>query len=274
MPYSRSRYLAWVLRIDVVLVVTTLLVAGIGVVMVYAATRDKLAIAGFDPRYFLKRQMVFVVLGVAAMVVLLLLDYRWLEHAGLVLYGGLILALLAMFSPLASHALGATRWISIGSFQLQPSAFGSLVLIVLVASYCSRRSEGLAGRDVIVLLLLAAVPILLVAKQPDLGSALVMTVVLLPMLAVAGLPIRYLVLLVLGGILVAFLAVGLAAVAVRAAVVAAARVAVAFAAVAFAAVRGAVALRVAVVLADADVVPVAAARRSAACATRRSGEVG
>jgi rod shape determining protein RodA len=181
-----------VLRIDVTLLLTTVLAACTGVVLVYSATRSKLV----DPHYFLTRQAGFVVAGVLVMAVMAALDYHWLEHASAVLYVGINLALLAMFSGIGSSALGATRWIQVGPVQIQPSAFGTLVLIVTVATFCSRRPQGLNLRDLIKVLVLSAVPILLVLKQPDLGSAIVMSVVLLVMLIVAGIPNRYLVLLV------------------------------------------------------------------------------
>jgi rod shape determining protein RodA len=183
------------LRVDVVLGLSTLIVAAIGVVLVYSATRSKLALAGINSHYFLTRQAAFVVVGVVVMVVLAALDYRWLEHASAVLYVGMILALLAMFA-IGHRALGATRWIQLGPLQVQPSAFAALVLIVTVATFCARRPEGLGLGDVLKVLGLASVPIILVVKQPDLGSGIVMWVVLLVMLVVAGTPNRYLLLLV------------------------------------------------------------------------------
>ncbi len=75
-----------------------------------------------------------------------------------------------------------------------------LALIVAVATYCSRRSEGLAWADVVRLMVMAGIPILLVLVQPDLGTAIIMTIVLLVMLAVAGLPTRILVMLLVGAV--------------------------------------------------------------------------
>ena len=95
--------------------------------------------------------------------------------------------------------MGATRWIQLGGVQIQPSAFATLVLIVTVATFCARRPEGLGRDDLFKVLALAAVPILLVVKQPDLGSGIVMSVVLLVMLVIAGIPNRYLVLLLAAG---------------------------------------------------------------------------
>jgi len=192
-PYS-GRLLAF--KADVLLVFTTLVVACIGVVMVYSATRSKLVHAGLSSHYYLDRQAAYVVVGVAAMIVLASLDCRWLEHASVILYVGLVLALLAMFTPIGSHQLGATRWLQLGPVQIQPSAFGTLVMIVIVATFCARRPEGLNHRDLLKVLGLVAVPILLVVRQPDLGSGIVMSVVLLVMLVVAGIPNRYLLLLV------------------------------------------------------------------------------
>jgi rod shape determining protein RodA len=203
---SAGRLLA--LRIDLALILTTFVVAGLGVVLVYSATRDKLAQAGINSHYFLTRQGAYVVVGAIAMVVLATLDYRWLEHASAVLYVGMVLALLAMF-VVGSRALGATRWLQLGPIQVQPSAFATLVLIITVATFCARRPEGLERGDLLKVLALAALPIILVVKQPDLGSGIVMSVVLLVMLVVAGIPNRYLVLLVLLAAAGAFLVVHL-----------------------------------------------------------------
>jgi rod shape determining protein RodA len=181
-------------RVDMVLAVTTVLVACLGVVMVYTATRVTLASEGLDPRYYLKRQALFVVLGLLAMGIFAWIDYRRLESVAMLLYGLTILALLGVF-VVGSHALGSQRWYSLGPLQLQPSEFAVLAVILAVATYCSRRSEGLAWRDVGRVLLLAAVPIVLVLAQPDLGTAIIMAIVLLVMLAVAGLPLRILVIL-------------------------------------------------------------------------------
>ena len=190
---------ALTMRLDLVLVFTTLAVAVLGVVFVYSATRTQLVLAGVSPHYYLDRQAAYVVAGVIAMVVLAAVDYHWMEYASNVLYAGIILALLAMF-VIGSSALGATRWLQVGPVQIQPSAFATLVMIVVVATFCARRPEGLEPLDLGKALVLAGVPILLVVKQPDLGTGIVMSIVLLAMLVVAGIPNRYLVLLLVGAV--------------------------------------------------------------------------
>jgi len=190
---------ALTMRLDLVLVFTTLAVAVLGVVFVYSATRTQLVLAGVSSHYYLDRQAAYVLVGVIVMAVLAAVDYHWLEYVSTVFYVGIVLALLAMF-VIGQRALGATRWLQVGPVQIQPSAFATLVLIVVVAVVCARRPEGLHPADLVRVLVLAAVPILLVVKQPDLGTGIVMSIVLLAMLVVAGIPNRYLVLLLIGAV--------------------------------------------------------------------------
>ena len=82
---------------DFILVIATLLVSVIGVVMVYTATRGSLLAQGEDPKTFLKKQGLFVVLGVITMVVVALIDYRRLEPLANILYWLIVLALLGVF---------------------------------------------------------------------------------------------------------------------------------------------------------------------------------
>ena len=192
---------------DLILVTATLLVSVIGVVMVYTATRGSLLAQGEDPKTFLKKQGLFVVLGIIVMVVVALIDYRRLEPIANILYWLIILALLGVF-VVGSSAQGAARWFSVGPLQLQPSEFAVLALILAVSAYCARReADGLAWRDVFRLLIMAGIPILLVLLQPDLGTAMIMIIVMLVLLAVAGLPIRILVMLLVGTVLFAVIAV-------------------------------------------------------------------
>ncbi|MDA8071402.1 MAG: rod shape-determining protein RodA [Actinomycetota bacterium] len=190
-------------RFDVVLVLATLILSVVGTIMVYSATRDNQAATGLSSHYYLDRQAMFVVLGLVVMAVLAAVDYHWIEHAATVLYLGIVLALLSMFA-IGRTALGATRWINVGPFQLQPSAFAVLAEIAVVAAFCARRPDGLERGDLVKILALEAVPILLVEKQPDLGSAIVMGVVLMVMLVMAGVPTRYLLLLIAATALVGF----------------------------------------------------------------------
>ncbi len=204
---TRSRHVS--ARIDPILLVTTGVLALTGIVMIYSATKGKLALAGEDPRYYVKRQLTFFVLSLLILVVVSLFDYRRWEHLATILYVGIVLALLAVLSPIGSHALGAQRWFSLGPLQIQPSQFATLVLIIAISTYCARRPEGLDFRDLVRMVLMAGLPVLLIIKQPDLGTAIVCSIILLVLLSVAGMPVRYLVLLGIGAILLFVIAFNL-----------------------------------------------------------------
>jgi rod shape determining protein RodA len=192
-------------RFDLLLVGISLVLAFTGVVMIYSATRAKLELAGENPHYYLTRQLTFVIIGVVVMVVLALIDYRRLEHISSILYVGTLLALVGVY-VIGSSAQGAQRWYSLGPLQLQPSEFATLTVIIAIATYCSRRPEGLDFRDLVRLLILAGVPILLIIKQPDLGTGIVLSIILVVMLAVAGMPARYLLLLIVGAVVAVLVA--------------------------------------------------------------------
>jgi len=167
--------------------------------MVYAATRTKLDVVGGHSDMFLRRQALWVGLGLATMVAVMAVDYRVLRDAVPVLYIGTAVGLLGVLSPLGSSARGAQRWFNLGPLQLQPSALAALALIVAVAATCQRVRPPAAGRPVLATLGLAAPLMGLVAVQPDLGSALVLGSVTLIMLVGAGARGQHLAALVLAG---------------------------------------------------------------------------
>ncbi|HEV3265226.1 MAG TPA: rod shape-determining protein RodA [Acidimicrobiales bacterium] len=195
-------------RFDVVLIGTSLLLALTGVVMIYSATRGKLALAGDDPHYYLKRQAIFMIIGVVVMVALTVFDYRRLEQVSTILYVGTLVALAGVYVA-GKSAQGSQRWFPLGPFQIQPSEFATLTVIIAIATYCARRREGLEFKDLVRLLILAVVPIVIIIKQPDLGTGIVLSVILVVMLAVAGMPGRYLMLVIFGAVLVVLVALNL-----------------------------------------------------------------
>jgi rod shape determining protein RodA len=171
----------------------------IGVIMIYSATRQALVNAGYNPHYYLERQGLFVILGVSSMYVLSRIDYRRFEMAATPLYVGSLFALAGVF-VIGQSALGAQRWYSFGStIQLQPSEFTVLILILAVATFCARRPEGLTMYDVMRLLVMAAVPLALIVKQPDIGTSVIIVLIVSAMMVVAGVPPRFMTLLAVLG---------------------------------------------------------------------------
>ena len=186
----------------------SLLAALIGCLMIYTATKSGVAVKGLDGRYFLKRQGLFMILGAGVMVALSRIDYRRFEQLATPIYVVVVVMLVAVLTPgIGSSALGAQRWFSFGFIQIQPSEFMVLALIIALATYCNRRPDGLTLRDVSRLLLMAGFPILLVIVQPDLGTVIVMAIVTLVIMAVAGLPGRILLWLLLAAVVIIFIAI-------------------------------------------------------------------
>jgi len=172
----------------------------VGVSVIYSATRQLLLTAGFNPYYYLERQLVWVALGVIVMTVVSRIDYRRFEILTTALYIGSILALMGVF-VLGSSQLGATRWYVFGPIQIQPSEFALLAVILAMSTYCGRRPDGLTRYDISRMLVMAGVPLMLIVVQPDLGTAIVMLLVVGAIFIIAGVPPRFMALLgVLGGI--------------------------------------------------------------------------
>lgn len=188
---ERRSLLALFRHVDLLLVGAAVTLALIGVVMVYTASRGLLVQQGLSPHYYLERQAIWVVVGVVVMGVVASIDYRKYRDWGYIIYGLILLGLAGVF-VVGKSQLGAQRWYGLGPLQLQPSEFAALGLIIAIATYCSRRQGVLALREVCGLLILAGVPMILVYKQPDLGTAIVLGVTLAAMMLAADIRLRYL----------------------------------------------------------------------------------
>jgi rod shape determining protein RodA len=176
---------SWWRRVDLVLLGTTVAIALAGLLMVSSATRS---ITGGST--IVMRQMVWIGLGSILMTIVASVDYRGLRPAVSWAYGGMMLLLLAVISPLGSSSKGAQAWFAFGSFQFQPSEYAKLVVIVALAAYCARQTRGLDNRHAAVIVGIAALPMGLILLQPDLGTVLVFAAITFAMLVVAGAPGR------------------------------------------------------------------------------------
>jgi rod shape determining protein RodA len=185
--------------VDFGLLAGLLLLAVTGVVVNYSASRQQLINAGENPHYYLERQGLFVILGLIAMFIVARIDYRRYEIAATPLYVISLFALAGVF-VVGKSALGAERWYSFGSsIQIQPSEFTVLFLILAIATFCGRRTEGLKMYDVMRLLVMTVVPLVLIFKQPDLGTSIIIVLIASAMMVIAGVPPRFMTLLAVVG---------------------------------------------------------------------------
>jgi rod shape determining protein RodA len=197
-------------HVDLAMVGAVIALSGFGLLMVYSATKVRLADEGADPTHYLQRQALFVALGLIVMTVVTLFDYRVYRDFAPLLYAATIGILLLVLSPLGAVHKGQQAAFDLGPFQLQPSEFAKVTLIVCVAAYvATARESNLSGRRVLTVLGVAGLPMGLIYLQPDLGTALVFGAILLALLLVAGVRGRHLAALLVGVVLAVVLVVQL-----------------------------------------------------------------
>ena len=161
----------------------------LGTLLVWAATEPMLRQAGLDPHTYLKKAALWAVLGLILMFAVASIDYRRIRRWTPVLYGLSLLLLLAVLA-VGQSVNGAKAWIALpGGFQVEPSEFAKLGLILSAAWLLSRRNLP-TGRptinDVLLTFLAAAPLIALVEKEPALGVTLVLVFTLAGIIVVSG----------------------------------------------------------------------------------------
>jgi rod shape determining protein RodA len=170
----------------------TLAVIGLGVCSILTlkvATRE--FVPG-DPHYYVNRQAIYLVIGFALMLGISRLDYARLRRYKNVIYGALMISILAVLG-LGHSAQGAQRAINFPLFSFQASELGKVLLIVALSAFIVERARYLRDRDTTVRVLIAAlVPTMFVIAQPDLGSGLVYMTIACMLLFVAGTSWRHL----------------------------------------------------------------------------------
>lgn len=150
------------------LILVSIILSGVGLAMIFSAT----APMGEAGRSFVIRQMTWCSLGLVFMAVFLLFDYRVLDRWALWIYIIVVAALLAVWA-VGKVTAGSRRWIEIGFMRFQPSEFAKLAVVIILAKYF-QSGVGRGGYHLTAVahgLLLAAVPVILVLIQPDLGTA-------------------------------------------------------------------------------------------------------
>ncbi len=186
-------------RLDWIVVFCAVALSVSGALLVWSATRNTYGEA------FLRRHVLNLCIGLALGTAAALIDYRMLRAYAPVVYLASCAGLVAVLSPLGSTINGAHSWIVVGGgFQVQPSEFAKVALIVGMAMILGEKRDNEADPrdgDVLLVLALAAVPMGLIMLQPDLGTVMVFVFVILGVLAVSGAPRRWVAGLVILGVL-------------------------------------------------------------------------
>lgn len=166
------------------IVVVPLLLLLLGIVVIYTVTFPTVQFA------LARSQIIYAIIGLLVAAALTVVDYRtWRSLAPIAYLAGVVLLIFVIF--LGSRQFGASRWIDLGFFHLQPSEIFKLILIIVLARLLSGWSGTITFGRLITLLIIAAVPTVLVFVQPDLGTASVLLAITLGLLVVARLPWRW-----------------------------------------------------------------------------------
>jgi rod shape determining protein RodA len=209
--YRRNRQ-SLVHGFDPVLTAVVGLLLFIGTLLVWAATRDWYTRNGLDGQYYLKRHIINILIGLVLAYGVTVIDYRLLRAYTPFLWGAGVLGLVIVLIPgLGAEINGAKAWIALpGGFQIQPAELAKIAIIIgmsMILSERSHDSDGPTTRDVLQSLAVAAIPVLLIILQPDMGTVLIISAAVVTIIAVSGVPARWVTGLLLIAVLGGFVAV-------------------------------------------------------------------
>ena len=181
---------------DPVLTAAVGLLLFIGTLLVYAATRDWYARNGLDPQYYLKRHVINIAIGALLAYGTTMVDYRLLRAYTPIFWGLGVLGLVIVLIPgLGSSVNGARAWIAFpGGFQIQPAELAKISIIIGMSMLLSERSHDSdepTSQDVLQSLIVAAIPVLLIIRQPDMGTAFIISASVITIIAVSGVPSKW-----------------------------------------------------------------------------------
>lgn len=179
---------------DVVLLILVVCLTGFGIIMVYSASSVMAAKNFHDGAYFLKRQFLFAIVGFGIVYATMQTDYTiWRKYAVPLLVISLIMLVVVLTPGIGGKVKGASRWIRLPGFNLQPSEFTKIAMIFYLAYSIEKKQDRIrsltAGFFPYIFILLIILGLLL--KQPDMGSALTIAAVTIVMLFAAGTPMIF-----------------------------------------------------------------------------------
>ena len=210
-PYRRARNKSFFSGFDPILSAAVGGLLIIGTLLVYAATRDWYSANGLDPEYYLKRHVINIVIGLALAWGTTIIDYRLLRAYTPFIWGFGVLGLILVLIPgVGSEINGAKAWIRLpAGFQIQPAEIAKISIIIGISMLLSERthnSDEPSTNDILKALAVAALPILLILRQPDMGTVFIISASVVTILAVSGAPMKWIVGLILLAVIGGFVA--------------------------------------------------------------------
>ena len=183
---------------DWLMVSVVIIIVLIGIMTIYSATRP--LVEGETSRFYLK-QSLWLIIGVIALFIMVSFDYIWMKRLSFLLYAASI-ALLVIVFVLGKVGMGAQRWLSIGPISFQPSEFFKVAYVIMLSHQLGSISGPISTPSLFRLFFLIVLPpFILLIKQPDLGTGLIMLTVFFSLLFAKGIHRKIVVLLVIIGLI-------------------------------------------------------------------------
>ncbi len=176
-------------KIDYVLVSAMVALVFIGILMIYSAGYDPIEDVNLG---LYKKQILWFIFGFIAMIAVTFINYNMLGHYSLQIYGVLLFVLL--LTAIFGRPIRNTRaWINFGFFSLQPSEFVKLAMVFLLSKYLHIRERDIKNfRELFIPTLITIVPVFIILKQPDFGTAMIFIPLLFTLLFVGGSDVSHL----------------------------------------------------------------------------------
>jgi rod shape determining protein RodA len=175
-----------------------------GIVMIRSAVADNVSLADTA-----QRQAMFAAIGLVILLLATVIDYHVWRGLSRILFLGIILLLLYV-ELVGAKTFGATRWIRVGSFTIQPSEVAKVTLILILADDIARNEDRLRSwNGILRTLIIAAIPALVILREPDLSTAILVMVLWAAMAFAAGMPPKYILIIGAAGVMVPLLALSL-----------------------------------------------------------------
>ena len=159
-------------NLDWPLILAVLALTGIGLVVIYSASYSQLVAAGLSPFHYVRNQLVAFGLGLVAAIIIISIDYRAWERWSRLIYlatmtilGGVLL--------LGETVFGSQRWVRVGPLSLQPSELAKIAIVLVLAKFFEKEENAQSLKGVTQAFLMVLIPMGLILRQPDLGTAVI-----------------------------------------------------------------------------------------------------
>ena len=180
-------------QIDVQLLVVVGILLAIGTIMVFSASAPTAYDKFNDAFYYLKKQLLMLVIGAAGMIAATFINYNFYKRFSWYIYGaGIVLLLLVFFPVIGMEVNGARRWLNLGFTTVQPSEFMKFAMIILISRHLSLPRANLEKPKSLIFYMLVLAPVIIILQvQPHLSATIIIALTVVVLLLTAGMKLRY-----------------------------------------------------------------------------------